>query len=310
MTDTTLSNELVEALIGERRRDRRWRIIRTCLWIGFLALVYFFIFAATRPSSAVAKAPYISLIRLNGPIMPGGHFSADKVIPQLNKAFADKHSRGVILQINSPGGTPVQASIIHDRIEYLKKHFHKKVIVLGVDTLASGAYLISTAADKIFVNKDTVTGSIGVIMSSFGFTDLIKKLGITRRVFTAGTNKDRLDAFKPVTPQDRAKVKKLLSAVHQDFINDVLQGRKGHLHGAPSELFSGDFWTGTHAVELGLADGTGNLWNIMKSQFKVTHYRDYSVRPSLVESLMRGAQTKLHFALESNATPLHEELTH
>jgi protease-4 len=296
---------LVETLISERRSDRRWRIIRTFLW-AFLVLLFFFLIYSPGVSSSdkVTDKPYVSLIRLNGVIMAGSRFSAIKVLPQLNKAFADKHSKGVLLVINSPGGSPVQATIIHDRIEYLKKRYHKKVIVLGQDVLASGAYLIATAADKIYVHKDTIAGSIGVIMSGFGFTDAIHKLGITRRVFTAGKNKDRLDPFTPVTPADKGKIRTLLGNVHKNFIQDVLAGRRGKLHGNPSELFSGDFWDGTAAVKLGIVDGTSNMWNLMQTQFNVTHYRDYSIRPTFVEAILKGAETKLNFGLESNLSPL------
>lgn len=300
-----LEKSLVETLIAERRSDRRWRIVRTFLWL-FVVLLFFFLVYSPRMSAAdkLEGKPYISLIRLNGIIMPGSRFSANKVIPQLNRAFEDKNSRGVVLVINSPGGSPVQASIIHDRIEYLKQRYKKKVVVLGQDVIASGAYLVATAADEIFVHKDTIAGSIGVIMSGFGFTDAIHKLGITRRVFTAGKNKDRLDPFTPVTEADKKKVKILLDDVHKNFIQDVLEGRRGKLHGQPSELFSGDFWTGTQATQLGIVDGTTNLWTLMQTEFKVTHYRDYSIQPSFVEAILKGAETKLNFALESNAAPL------
>jgi protease-4 len=225
-------------------------------------------------------------------------------VPSLNRAFADKAAKGVILLINSPGGSPVQASIIHDKIEQLKKKYHKKVIEVGEDTRASGAYLVATAADKIYVNSDTITGSIGVIMNGFGFADTIKKLGITRRVFTAGTNKDRMDPFLPLNPVDTTKIHKVLNAVHQNFINDVLAGRKGKLHGDQKELFSGDFWTGQQATQLGLVDGTANLWTVMQDQFGVQHYKSYSARPSIIQMLTRGIQSQLHLGLSNSTTPI------
>lgn len=307
MSDDAFQSALVESLIGERRNDRRWRIIRTFIWV-FLVLLFFFLVYTPGKQKNIMTGPHVSLIRLNGVIMPGAAFSAYKVVPLLDRAFKDKTSKGVVLLINSPGGSPVQASIIHDKIEYLKHKFHKKVVVIGQDALASGAYLVATAADKIYVHKDTVTGSIGVIMSGFGFVGAINKLGITRRVFTAGTNKDRLDPFEPTSTADKAKVTQILTEVHQDFIDDVKQGRAGKLNGNPSELFSGDFWTGTRAVKLGLADGTGNLWDILKSQFGVAHYRDYSARPSFLSDIIKGAETKLNFALENQGSPLKEEL--
>lgn len=300
-----LEKSLIETLVAERRSDRRWRIVRTFLWLFIVLLFFFLVYAPqTSPVDKLDGKPYVSLIRLNGVIMPGSRFSANKVIPQLNRAFMDKNSRGVVLVINSPGGSPVQATIIHDRIEYLKRRYKKKVVVLGQDVIASGAYLVATAADEIFVHKDTIAGSIGVIMSGFGFTDAIHKLGITRRVFTAGKNKDRLDPFTPVTPADKAKVEMLLADVHKNFIHDVIVGRRGKLHGKPAELFSGDFWTGTRATQLGIVDGTTNLWTLLNTQFKVSHYRDYSIQPTFVEAILKGAETKLNFALESDVTPV------
>lgn len=304
-----LQKSLIETLVAERRSDRRWRIVRTFLWLFIVLLFFFLIYTPSiSPASKLEGKHYVSLVRLDGIIMPGSRFSATKVIPQLNKAFSDPDSLGVVLVINSPGGSPVQASIIHDRIEFLKHRYKKKVVVLGQDVLASGAYLVATAADEIFVHKDTIAGSIGVIMSGFGFTDAIHKLGITRRVFTAGTNKDRLDPFTPVTPADKEKVKSVLENVHKNFIEDVLQGRQGRLHGKPSELFSGDFWTGTRATQLGIVDGTTNLWTLLQTQFKVSHYRDYTVHPTFVEAILRGAETKLNFSLEANEAPLQAVL--
>lgn len=300
---------LVDALIGERRKDRRWRIIKTIVWLAVLAAIFSVCYKPSHSHQPdFGGQPYVSLVRLNGVIMPGTNFSAREVLPQLTRAFKDNNAKGVVLVINSPGGSPVQASIIHDDIEYLKQKYHKKVMVLGEDTLASGAYLVATAADSIYVNKDTLTGSIGVIMSGFGFTDAIQKLGITRRVFTAGENKDRLDPFVPVSDADKAKINTVLNEVHQDFIADVMASRQGKLHGDPTELFSGDFWTGSRAAELGIVDGTGNLWTLLPSQFGATHYRDYSKRPTFLETLVKGAETKLDLTLESDVAPLKEEL--
>ena len=230
------------------------------------------------------------------------------MIPLLNEAFRDKNAKGVVLLINSPGGSAVQASIIHDKIEALKKQYHKRVVVVGVDALASGAYLVSTAADEIYVNKDTLTGSIGVVMGGFGFVDAIQKLGITRRVFTAGSNKDRLDPFRPLTDQDKLKLHQILNEVHQNFIDDVLQGRRGKLRGNENELFSGDFWTGQQAVRLGLVDGTANLWTVMKKQFDVEHYKLYAPRPSLLQILTSNVESKLNLQLENSSNGFREEI--
>src|SRR3990167_4502521 len=198
MDSNDTQTELTKLLLAEHKSTRRWKNIRFFIW---LILVVFALWIFMGPMSDddntipdVGKN-YVALIRLDGVIKAGSEFSARTIIPELSCAFRDKNAKGVVLLINSPGGSPVQASMIHDKIIQLKEKYHKEVIVVGEDTLASGAYLVATAADKIYVNKDTVTGSIGVIMEGFGFNDVMKKLGITRRVFTAGTNKDRLDPF-------------------------------------------------------------------------------------------------------------------
>ncbi len=294
--------EIIHALLHDRKVDRRWRNLRFFIWVFIILMFAILIFTprGKKLHSVDTKKPYVALVRLNGIIMSNTSFSARRVIPQLQKAFSDKKAKGVVLVINSPGGSPVQASIIHDKIIALKHQYRKKVVVLGVDTLASGAYLVASAADKIFVNRDTITGSIGVIMSGFGFTSAISKLGITRRVYTAGDDKDRLDPFRPETEADKAKIHKVLAAVHQNFINDVLKSRHKKLHGNQKELFSGDFWTGQQAQKLGLVDGTGNLWNVLKSQFGVNQYKDYTTRMPLLRSLFKDIGTQLHLGLVSS----------
>ncbi|MBS0352077.1 MAG: S49 family peptidase [Proteobacteria bacterium] len=290
---------LAKELLADRRKDRRWRNIR---WVGWMIILILFLIifllaagvGSNHKSEIGAGQPYVALIRLTGIIMPETDFSAEKVVPQLNEAFTDNNAKGVVLIINSPGGSPVQASIIHDKIVALKQKYKKKVIVVGEDALASGSYLVATAADKIYVNNDTLTGSIGVIMEGFGANDAIAKIGIQRRVFTAGANKDRLDPFQPLKPEDVAKVKTVLDQVHQSFINDVLTGRQGKLKGDQKELFSGDFWSGQQAVQLGLADDTLNLWDAMEKEFNTRYYKDYSVKPSFLQELLGNVGTELH----------------
>lgn len=294
-----IEDNLAKEMLIERRRERRWRNIR---WAGYmiiflliLALVFFSMRLGSSTKSTIGSGqPYVALIRMTGIIMPETDFSAEKMVPQLNDAFSDSDARGVVLLINSPGGSPVQASIIHDKIMALKQQYKKKVIVVSEDVLASGSYLVATAADKIFVNADTLTGSIGVIMAGFGGNDAIAKIGVQRRVYTAGDHKDRLDPFAPVNPADVVKVKEVLEQVHQSFINDVLTGRQGKLKGDKKELFSGDFWTGDAAVKLGLADDTLNLWDALQQEFNTKYYRDYSVKPSLFASLLSNVGTELH----------------
>lgn len=283
----TLMNTLVGDLIKEKRSDRRWKNIRFFMGIFFAVMVFFLLFSeSTQPMLSEGEGEnYISLIRLDGMIGPGEDFSAENVLPVLQQAFKDKTSKGVILDINSGGGTPVQASIIHDAILELKKKHNKKVIVVGEDTLASGAYFVAVAADKIYVNPNSITGSIGVIMKGFGFPELIKKMGIERRVYTAGTDKDRLDPFLPQNPNDIQKIAEVIKEIHDNFKEVVVQGRQGKLTGDVDQLFSGDFWSGKSAVKLGLIDGLGNLTDVMHAEFNVSRYKDYTNSGSVLKTL-------------------------
>jgi protease IV len=273
-----VTSQLVQDLLKEKRRERRWRNIRFIAWFALMAYLIFSVFSFMRNSSAPSngtKGKYAALIRLDGMIAPGRDFSAEELIPTLHDAFTDKEAAGVVIVINSPGGTPVQAAIIHDAILAYKKKNHKKVIVVGEDLLTSGAYYVAVAADSIYVNPNTLTGSIGVIMKGFGFVDLMKKIGVERRVYTAGADKDRLDPFLPRNSDDLKKIQQVMSEVHQNFVQAVLAGRKGKLRADPSTLFTGDFWSGQTAQKLGLVDHLGNLMDAMEKEFGTTHYKEY-----------------------------------
>lgn len=273
---TELNNALVMELLKEKRTERRWRMLRFVLWIVFLAWVIGSCMSAFKskvPTSLGAK--HVALIRLDGMIAPQRSISAENVVPVLREVFEDKNVSGIVIDINSPGGTPVQAAIIHDAILAFKQKYHKKVIVVGEDMLTSGAYFISVAADKIYVNPNTLTGSIGVVMKGFGFVDAMKKLGIERRVYTIGSAKDRLDPFLPQNPEDLKKIQSVMSEVHQNFQNAVITGRKGKLKETPDKLFNGDFWSGQTAMKLGLVDALGNLLDVMTIEFKDMEYKEY-----------------------------------
>lgn len=303
--DEVVTQELMRDLIIERRRDRRSRNLRFFVGVTLFCLIIASLFTTAKSPSITGNGEggYVALVRLDGMIAPGESFSAEEVIPELRDAFTDKLAKGVIIDINSGGGTPVQASIIHDEIIRLKNKYKKKVIVVGEDMLASGAYLVAVSADKIYVNPNTVTGSIGVIMQGFGLNDVIKKLGIERRVYASGDNKDRLDPFLPAKPEDVAKIQSVINEVHDYFNQIVLMGRKGKLHGDDKELFSGDFWTGQTALKLGLVDALGNLSDAMQNEFKVTKFRDFSGSGSILKSLVNQVGSSLNL-------PLHGEQRH
>lgn len=290
-----VTSDLVRDLLKEKRSDRFWKNFRFVFWFLLFAYTIFTIFNLISGTTSSAKlgSNYVALIYLDGMIAPGREFSAKQIIPVLDEAFSDKNASGVVLNINSPGGTPVQAAIIHDAIIAFKQRYHKKVVIVGEDLLTSGAYYVAVAGDKIYVNPNTLTGSIGVIMKGFGFVELMKKLGIERRVYIAGNDKDRLDPFLPQSPSDVKKVSQVMDEVHQNFVQAVLAGRKGKLVGDPSILFTGDFWSGDTAKKLGLIDDLGNLMDVMKKEFNTTDYKEYGGGSNLLRML--GGQISSSF---------------
>jgi protease IV len=305
----TLATDLVKQLIKEKRSERRWKNFRFFTWIILIVLGVMLLssnnYVSLGPSD---EKGYVAFIKLDGMIEPNGSFSAAEVLPRLKEAFSDTSAKGVILDINSGGGTPVQAAIMHDAIVNLKKKYHKKVIVVGEDMLASGAYYVAVGADKIYVNPNTITGSIGVIMKGFGFPDLIKKVGIERRVYTSGVNKDRLDPFLPQTKEDIEKITTVINEVHENFDQIVLEGRQGKLHAEPKDLFTGDFWSGQSALKLGLVDGLGNLTDVMSKEFHVSRYKDYSGEQSMLRSFASQFGASLSMALNDDGLKVLEKI--
>jgi protease-4 len=301
MSNTTEQNLGLE-LLKEKRRDRRWKNGRFFGWIILLLIYAFFLFgSSSEPSQAIKSGRYVSLVKLSGPIMPHSPNSADNLGRALQTAFRDKRSKGVVLLINSPGGAAVQSALIHDQILRLKKKYKKKVVVVGQDSLASGAYMIAAAADQIYVNASTVTGSIGVVMGGFGFTDIMKKVGVSRRLFTAGKYKGRMDPFEPLNATDKAKMQSVLDKIHHQFIDYVKVGRADRLDLHNKDLFTGDFWVGSDAVRLGLADHVGDLWEAMTDEFKVDHYRDYTPKHGILSKLMHGVSEELDLHLNESS---------
>lgn len=232
-----------------------------------------------------ADEPYAALVRIRGTIEPGGSGSAEFLKPVLTRAFMDENAVGVVLLINSPGGTPVQADALHDYIVRMKEKYNKKVIAIGEDQLTSGAYMTAVAADRIYVNESTIAGSIGVIMANKGFSELADRLGVENRVITSGEFKHRLDPFEELKPDDVVKMKASLAKIHEHFIATVVAGREGRLNAAPEVLFSGDFWTGEEVVEMGLVDGIGDLETVLEQDFGVSYALDYSRRKGLFAGL-------------------------
>jgi protease-4 len=303
--------KLVFATIREQRASRRWGIFFKLLALGlaFLALWAYFDFNLTG-SDMEALGKHTALIEIDGSIESEGAGSADVVIPSLNKAFADIGSVAIVLRINSPGGSPVQAGMIVDEILRLRKGYPSKQVYVVVDEIcASGGYYIAAAADKIYVNKASIVGSVGVLMDGFGFTGAMEKLGVERRLLTAGQNKGFLDPFSPQSDKHKAHALAMLDEIHQQFISVVRTGRGKRLKETP-ETFSGLFWSGAKAVEMGLADGFGTVDSVARDVIKVEDIVDYTAHEGLpervlkkfgaavgagaVKSVYRGATPSLH----------------
>jgi protease-4 len=280
--------KLVFATVQEQRAARRWSIFFRvlALSLAFFALWAFFDFNFTGADSE-ALGRHTALIEIDGSIESEGSGSADNVIPSLNKAFSDSGSVAVVLRINSPGGSPVQAGIIVDEILRLRRGYPAKQLYVVVDEIcASGGYYIAAAADRIFVNKASIVGSVGVLMDGFGFTGTMDKLGVERRLMTAGENKGFLDPFSPQSDKHRAHAQAMLNEIHQQFIGVVRTGRGKRLKETP-ETFSGLFWSGAKAVDMGLADGFGTVDSVARDIVKVEDIVDYTAHEGLPERVLK-----------------------
>jgi protease-4 len=237
------------------------------------------------------------VVELRGVIAAGGDTHADRVIGGLREAFKDKGTKGVILLINSPGGSPVQAGEIYDEIQKLRQQYPKlPVYAVASDLCASGGYYIAAAAQKIYANKASIVGSIGVRMDSFGFTDAIAKLGVERRAYTAGSNKDFMDPFKPVNPEEVRHLQGMLDAIHQQFVVAVKQGRGERLKDNP-EVFSGLMWTGEQSVGLGLVDALGGTRYVAEEVIGEKEILDYTKHTRWLDRLFDGTEASLGAAL-------------
>lgn len=278
--------KLVFATIKEQRATRRWRLFMRMMWLLLIGAVVWYVYNAEGGSTAATTTPHTAVIEIRGEIASGAEASAEKVISSLKTAFEDSSAKAVVLLIDSPGGSPVQAGIINDEITRLKTLHNKKVYAVVEETCASAAYYIAAAADEIYVDKASLVGSIGVLMDGFGFTGLMDKLGIERRLVTAGANKAMLDPFSPQDPQQSAYIQSMLMDIHQQFIAVVKKGRGDRLKETP-DTFSGLVWTGQQAIEQGLVDGLGSLDYVAREVVKAEEVVDYTQRENIGLRLAR-----------------------
>jgi protease IV len=276
---------LLFATLEEQRTARRWRTFTRLAWLGFFLFIIWSLGFRGAPAADKTTA-HTAVVEIQGEIGPDQEASAEFVIAAAKAAFEDAGAQGVVLLINSPGGSPVQAGIINDELRRLKAIHKKPLYAVVEESCASAAYYIAVSADRIFVDKASIVGSIGVLMEGWGFTGLMEKLGVERRLLTAGENKGFLDPFSPQTARHREHAQQMLDVVHKQFIDIVKTGRGKRLKEVP-EMFSGLFWTGQQAVELGLADQLGNLDFVAREVIKAEELVDYTRRENVAEKLAK-----------------------
>ncbi len=289
--DETWEKQVLEKLVlsslQEQRRTRQWGIFFKSLTFFYLFILLFFALGWLGEGDLSMSRKHTALVDLRGVIAPDGLSSADNVTAGLQSAFKDAKTQGVILRINSPGGSPVQAGYINDEIRRLRAEYPDIPLYAVVeDICASGGYYVAAAADRIYVDKASLVGSIGVLMNGFGFTDAMEKLGIERRLLTAGENKAFLDPFSPAIPGQEEYARKMLNEIHGQFIQVVQQGRGDRLKAEP-DIFSGKVWTGQKSIELGLADAFGSAEYVAREIIKAENIVDYTTREGLTERFAR-----------------------
>jgi protease-4 len=279
-------DRLAAELLRERRTERRWRVFFRLAWFGLVLAVAWALFAQRARHVSAPSAPHTALVEVRGEIGPEGEASAELLVTALREAFKDPGAQAVVLRINSPGGSPVQSGIVNDEIRRLKAQHQKKVYAVVEEICASAAYYIAVSADEIYVDKASLVGSIGVLMDGFGFNGLMDKLGIERRLLTAGENKGMLDPFSPQSPKERAYAQAMIDQIHRQFIQVVKEGRGDRLK-ETAETFSGLFWNGEEAVKLGLADRYGSLDYVAREVVKAEEIVDYTPRENVAERLAK-----------------------
>lgn len=287
--------EIALASIKEQRASRHWKIFFILIFalMFFLSMMTIKTISAVKDSRFTMSDKYTALIEIKGVIMPDSEVSAENIIPVLQEAFTDEKVQGIILQCNTPGGSPVQSSLIFDEIMRLRGLYKDKPIyAVAEDLCASGGYFIVSAAEKIYANRSTLIGSIGVRMKSFGVVEVMKKIGIESREMTAGKYKALIDPFKPSSPEAEIHIKKMLETTHEHFISAVKMGRGDRLKDN-EDIFSGLFWTGKDAKELGVIDDFGSIESVARDIFKAETIINFSPQKTFLDKLSNRVGTSI-----------------
>ena len=289
--------KLVLETVAERRRARRWRVFFQFLFFAYLVAVTIKLLKPFPLEMPGGEGEVTAKVMVKGMILPDAPASAAMVIKGLRRAAESRATKGIVLEMNSPGGSPVQALQVYQAIRKLKREKPDLPVIAVIgDVCASGCYYIAAAADKIYVNPSSIVGSIGVIMSSFGFTEALRKLGIERRLLTAGEHKALMDPFSPVKPEEKAHLQGLLNEIHRQFIEAVKQGRGKRLKDDP-RIFSGLIWLGSQSIGLGLADAIGDVDQVAREVIGAEKVVDFTPEEDVWQRLARRVGTTLGTAL-------------
>jgi protease IV len=300
-----LVTKLATAALKEQRRARLWGIFFKLLTFAYVTLILIMAVDWQGRTDLGGGKKHTAMVEVNGAIGPGTEASAEKVTTALQAAFKDKNTQGVVVRINSPGGSPVQSQTIYDEMRRLRTKYPDIPLYAVVeDICASGGYFVAVGADRIYVGKASIIGSIGVLMNGFGFTGLMDKLGVERRLITAGENKGMLDPFSPLDEKDKQHAQAMMKDIHEQFVGVVREGRGKRLKETP-ELFSGLIWTGQKSVEMGLADGIGSLEFVAREVVKAEEIVDFTQKENLAEKFAKrfgagAASAVLEFALRAS----------
>jgi protease-4 len=285
--EDSLVSELAREALKEQRRNRRWGIFFKLIFAMYIAIFFAVYVFENFALSSFGDRKHTALIEINGVISADTEANADFIVTGLRKAYEDKNTEGIILRINSPGGSPVQAGYVNDEIKRLRIKYPKiPLYAVITDICASGGYYIAVAADKIYANKASIVGSIGVVMSSFGFVDAIEKLGIERRLLHSGEHKTLMDPFEPLDFYEEAHMQKLLDKIHQQFISVVKDGR-GDILIKDEMLFSGLVWSGEESIDLGLVDGLASASEVARDIIGAEYIVNYTKRENYFDRVAK-----------------------
>lgn len=289
-----LLNQIVIEFMQEQKRKRRWRWVTRIVMLLLLGFVLYQVFALNDEDNKNTQSkPHVGLIDISGTIFDSEAASAENFAKSLDKAYKSTGLKALVLRINSPGGSPVQADYMYNALQYYRKKYPEvKTYSVCVDLCASAAYYVAAATDQIYANPSSMVGSIGVLYNGFGFVDVMQKVGITRRLQTAGSNKGFLDPFSPVSPTQEQILQTMLNDVHQQFINRVKEGRGNRLK-IDDEIFSGLFWTGEQAKARGLIDGFASSGQLAREIIKVEPIIDYTYKQTVLERVAKNIGTAL-----------------